>query len=149
MNPKNQKIFVAIAAGLVIVGVVYSINSNSIFSKFLEQLGPLDWDEVKPRDIIKNSIPVTVLEEMNGMCKVHGKKFDLIVDHNYFVRSNELINQLQFDRENKTLIIPCEELVGEKSRLNVWYVIQEAEKHATKYEYFITEWEETLRTGQN
>lgn len=146
MKSKNQKIFAVVAAALVIIGVFYSLNSESVFGKFWEQLGPPDWDEVKPRDIVKNSIPITILEEVNGMCKVHAEKFDLIIDHQYFVRSKELANKLQFDRENKTLIIPCEELAGEKSRLNVWYVIPEAEKHATKFEYFIMEWEETPHT---
>lgn len=142
MKPRDQKIFVIIAAGLVIVGLFYSLNSESLFGKFLEQVGPVGWDEVKPREIVKNSIPLTVLEDIDGKCKVHGEKFDMIIDHQYFVRSDELANKLQFDRESKTLILPCKELTGEKSRLNVWYVIPEAEKHATKYEYFITEWEE-------
>jgi len=144
MKSRNQKIFVIVAIGLVIIGLFYSLNSESIFAKFLEQLSPPDWDEVKPRDIVKNSIPITLVEDIDGKCKVHGEKFDLIIDHQYFVRSNELAEKLKYDRENKTLITPCEELKGEKSRLNVWYVIPEAEKHATKYEYFITEWEETL-----
>ena len=143
MKSRDQKIFVIVAIGLVILGLFYSLNSGSLFGKFLEQVGPVDWDEVKQREIVKNSIPVTVLEDMGGKCKVHGEKFDMIIDHQYFVRSDELANKLQFDRENKTLILSCEELTGEKSRLNVWYVIPEAEKHATKYEYFITEWEET------
>ncbi len=147
MKPRDQKILVIIAAGLVVLGLYYSLNTeNSMFSKFLEQVGPVDWDEVHPRDIVKNSIPVTVLEDINGKCKVHGEKFHMIIDHQYFVRSDELANKLQFDRENKTLILPCDELAGEKSRLNVWYVISEAKKHAEKYEYFITEWEETPRT---
>jgi len=36
-------------------------------------------------------------------------------------------------------------IVGEKSRLNVWYMLEESPNHPTKYEYFITEWEETPR----
>lgn len=147
MKSRDQKIFLIVAAGLVIIGLFYSLNnSDSIFGKFLEQQGPVDWSEVKGRDIVKNSIPITILEDNNGECKVLGEKFDLIIDHQYFVRSSEFAEKLQFDRENKTLIISCDELKGEKSRLNVWYVIQESEKHATKYEYFITEWEETPRT---
>ena len=146
MNSRDQKIFVIIAAGLVIGGLFYSLNSDSMFGKFLGQLGPPIWDEVKPRDIVKNSVPITLLEQIDGRCKVYAEKFDLILTHQYFVRASELEKKLQFDRENKTLIIPCEEMVGEKSRLNVWYVIPEAEKHATKFDYFITEWEETPRT---
>jgi len=78
MKPRDQKILVIIAAGLVIVGLYYSLNTeNSMFGQFLEQLGPPDWDEVKPRDIVKNSIPITVLEDISGKCKVHGEKFEL------------------------------------------------------------------------
>ena len=147
MKSRDQKILVIVAAGLVVLGLYSSLNTeNTMFGQFLELMGPVDWNEVLPRDIVKNSIPVTVLEDNNGKCKVFGDKFDLIVDHQYFVRSDELVNKLQYDRENKTLILPCEELVGEKSRLNVWYVIPEAEKHTSKYEYFITEWGETPRT---
>jgi hypothetical protein len=145
MKSKNQKIFVIIATGLVVVGAYYSINSDTLFGKFLDQFSPVNWDEVRERDIIKNSIPIILLETKNGDCKVHGEKFDLIIDHQYFIRSNELVQKLQYDREEKTLIIPCDELAGEKSRLNVWYMLEESTNHPTKYEYFITEWEETPR----
>jgi len=132
MKSRDQKIFVIVAAGLVIIGLFYSLNnSETIFGKFLEQIGPVDWSEVKGRDIVKNSIPITLLEDNNGECKVLGERFDLILDHQYFIRSNELAEKLQFDREIKTLIIPCDELVGEKSRLNVWYVIQEFQEFFT------------------
>ena len=143
MKSKNQKIFVMVAIGLVILGLYYSINSDTLFGKFIEQIGPVNWDEVREREIVKNSIPITLLEDENGKCKVHGEKFDLIIDHQYFIRSNELAQKLQYDREGKTLVIPCDELAGEKSRLNVWYVIEESSNHPTKYEYFITPWEET------
>jgi len=145
IKSKNQKIFVIIAIGLVVVGAYYSINSDTLFGKFLDQFSPVNWDEVRERDIIKNSIPIILLETKNSDCKVHGEKFDLIIDHQYFIRSNELVQKLQYDREEKTLIIPCDELVGEKSRLNVWYMLEESPNHPTKYEYFITEWEETPR----
>jgi len=98
MKSKNQKIFVIIAIGLVVVGAYYSINSDTLFGKFLDQFSPVNWDEVRERDIIKNSIPIILLETKNGDCKVHGEKFDLIIDHQYFIRSNELVQKLQYDR---------------------------------------------------
>ncbi len=62
MKSRDQKILVIVAAGLVVLGLYYSLNTeNSMFNQFLEQVGPVDWDEVHPRDIVKNSIPVTVL----------------------------------------------------------------------------------------
>lgn len=146
MEPRNQKIFVIAAIGLVIIGLFYSLNSDTIFAQFLDQISAVDWDEVIEREIVKNSIPITLIENTGEKCLVKGEKFDVILNHKYFVRSSELARELQFDSEKKTLVVSCEELEREKSRLNVWYVIPEAPKHATKYEYFITEWEETPRS---
>jgi len=140
---KAEKIFVICAAGLAIFGIIYFQNSNNLFSLFTEQLSDVNWDEVRERDIVKNSIPIILLEESSDDCKVSAIKFDYIVDHEYFIRSGELVNELHYDRENETLLIPCTNLNEEKSRLNVWYVIEESPKHPTKYEYFVTVWEDS------
>ena len=36
-------------------------------------------------------------------------------------------------------------LEGDKSRLNVWYVIEESSTHSKKFQYFVTPWEEEIR----
>lgn len=143
MKNRNQKIFVFVAIGFVVVGFIYSFNSNTVFSQFFESFTPVNWDEVHEREIVKNSMPVYLIESIDGSCKVNAEKFFMIVDHEPFIRSKELVDKLQFDRENHTIVLPCGELVGEKSRLNVWYVTEESAKHATKYDYFITPWNET------
>ena len=141
MKNRNQKIFVLVASGLVVVGFFYSFNSNTMFSQFFEEYTPVNWDEVHDRNIIKNSIPIELIEKMNGDCKVSVEKFFMIVDHEPFIRSKELVDKLQFDRENHTIILPCDELEAEKSRLNVWIAIEDSDKHPNKYEYFITPWD--------
>ena len=128
---------------LVVSGFIYSFNSNTIFSQFFESFTPINWDEVHERDIVKNSIPIKLIEKMNGDCKVSALKFAMIIDFDLFVRSEELANELKFDREDTTIILPCDELEGEKSRLNVWIAIEESDKHPNKYEYFITPWDIT------
>ena len=144
MNSKEQKIFVIVAIGIFVAALIYSLNSEAtLFSQFAEQYASPNWDEVSPRNIVKNSIPVVILEKEYGNCVVSAQNFGSIIDHNYFVRSNELSEKLQFDREAETLVLPCDDLEGEKSRLNIWYAVEEAKNHPTKYEYFITPWNET------
>ena len=70
-------------------------------------------------------------------------KFDAIIDHQYFIKGDELASKLNHDRENQTIEIKCDQLVEEKSRFNVWYVISESKVYAERYEYFVTSWNVT------
>ena len=143
MSKKQEKIFVIAMAILVIVGFIYIQNTETLFTKVVGEFSAVDWDEVRERDMVKNSIPITLLEKTDGKCKVDAKRFDVIIDHNYFVQGKDLAKELSFDRENETLLLPCNLLEGEKSRLNVWYVVEESTNHSKEYEYFLTPWEET------
>ncbi len=143
MTPREQKIFMFVAIGLVIFGIYYSLNSQTLFGIFLEQLGPVNWDEVHERNIAKVSIPVTLLEKDKNRCLLTAESFDKIANNQYFVRADELVNKLQYDIDKKTIVLSCDELPAEKSRLNVWIVLEESSNHPTKYEYFLTEWVET------
>ena len=143
MTPREQKIFMFVTIGLVIFGIYYSLNSQTLFGVFLEQLGPVNWDEVHERNIVKASIPVTLLEKDENRCLLTAEAFDKIANNQYFVRADELVNKLQYDIDKKTIVLSCDELPAEKSRLNVWIVLEESSNHATKYEYFLTEWVET------
>lgn len=135
-----------IILGIIITGIVIVFlatdTSESIFMQSMEPFTAPDWDKVRERDIVKNSIPIELLEETNQGCIVTATKFYQIIDHSYFVKSEQLTKELKYDRENNTLIIPCELIQDEKSRLNVWYVVTESPKHAEKYEYFVTELKE-------
>ena len=143
MNKKKQKIFLIVGIGIVAAVFFFNPVENSYLNLFLADFTEVDWDEVKPRNIVKNSIPINLIEKMNGKCMVTANKFDSIIDHQYFIRANELARELNYDSENSTLMLPCDQLEGEKSRLHVWYVVEESPKHSKKYQYFVTQWNET------
>ena len=144
MRYKKSDLMFLIGIGIVVIIVLmFTSVEKSMLGVFLEQFSKVDWDEVKERNIVKNSIPISLIEEKGGKCLVDAKNFDLIIDHSYFIRSGDLSKDLDYDRQHETLLLPCNLLVGEKSRLNVWYALDESENHANKYEYFVTAWEET------
>ena len=144
MSKKQEKIFVIAIVVLIIFSFIYLQESNTLFNSILGQFSEVDWEEVKERDIVKNSIPIDLIEKINGKCMMSAQKFDLIVDHEYFIRANELELELEFDRENKTIVISCDMLEGDKSRLNVWYVIEESSTHSKKFQYFVTPWTQDI-----
>ena len=139
----SKKDLAIFAAGiiLVIVGLVYVNNSDSLLSTIADPILPVDWDEVKEREIVINAFPITLLEENDNQCLLSAPIFDKVRTADLFTQGDKFANELQFDSENFTIIVPCEQLAGEKSRLEVWYVIPEASQHANKYEYWITPWE--------
>ena len=127
---------------LIVIVLYYYPIDQSLFGFLLEKVSDPNWEEISQRNIVKNSIPIILLEEKDGNCKVKAQNFDLIVDHQYFINGNELARELNYERENETLILPCDILDGGKSRLNVWYVLEESPKHAKKFQYFLTPWTE-------
>ncbi len=143
MKKKDQKIFVIAMVALVIVAFFFFQRSDSLLGSLIEPYSEPNWDEVPEKHIVKNSIPIVLLEENNGKCKVTAQKFDIIIEHSYFIRGNELAEKLNYEKGDETLVLPCDLLEGEKSRLNVWYAVEESTKHSKKYQYFITPWNET------
>ena len=147
MRAKKNDLIFLIAIGIVVILVLmFTPIEKSMFGVFLEQFSKVDWNEVKERNIVKNSIPIIMLEEKGSNCIVNADNFDIIISHEYFERSADLERELSYDSENETLLVSCDLLDGEKSRLHVWYALIESEKHATKYEYFITPWNVTEPT---
>ena len=144
MQKKIQKIFAIAMAALVILAIIYFQRSDSLLGSWLEQFSEPNWDEVAERNIVKNSIPIVLLEELDGKCRVTAQKFDAIIGHPYFIRGNEIARELNYDKESETVVLSCDLLEGEKSRLNVWYALEESPKHSKKYQYFITPWNETV-----
>ncbi len=143
MKKRDQKIFVIAIAALVIITFFFFQSSDSLLGSLIEPYSEPNWDEVPDKHIVKNSIPITLLEENNGKCKMTAQKFDIIIEHSYFIRGNELAEKLNYEKVDETHILPCNLLEGEKSRLNVWYAVEESVKHSKKYQYFITSWNET------
>ncbi len=144
MRAKKNDLMFLIAIGIVVILVlIFAPIEKSMLVVFLEQFSKVDWNEVNERNIVKNSIPIIMLEEKGSSCIVNADNFDLIISHQYFERSADLERELSYDSENETLLVSCDLVDEEKSRLHVWYALIESEKHATKYEYFITPWNVT------
>ena len=147
MVKKKELSMLVIGAVILVASYFYLDTSDTLFGVISDKITPVNWDEVKSREIVKNSISIELLETNGNSCKVTAEAFDLIIDHKYFVRSSELAEKLHYDENTNTLTIPCDELKGEKSRLNVWYVVEESPKHSLKYEYFVTLWDEQKSPG--
>jgi hypothetical protein len=128
---------------LVVVAFVYMQDKESLLIEFFSTFTPPNWDEVSPRDIVKNSIPITLIGMDGKDCAVEAMRFNDIIDHQYFVKGKQLADELNYDRNLNTLSIPCEKLGAEKSEFTIWYATEEASKHATKYQYWIKEWNNT------
>ncbi len=145
MNYKILTIIAAVALGAAIVAGIYDEQSflqESILGGILEQYAEPDWSQINERDIVKNSIPIhLVTGDENGSCKVTAEHYNQIIEHSYFVKAEQLSEHLQYDATEKTLMIPCDQLMGDTSELHIWYVIAESIAHAEKYRYFITEWD--------
>jgi len=141
---KKDKILVITIGIALIFTFFYFQDSDTYFNSiFIKPFQKVNWDEVTERNIVKNSIPITLIEEIDKKkCKVTAKNFDIIIEHDYFVLSDELARELSYDKENETLILSCDLLQDNKSRLNVWYVTEESPKHPTKFQYFVTQMDE-------
>ena len=146
MDNKGRKIFVAVmSVAVVVVVVLFYLPTDSLTNYVLEPYTEVNWDEVIPRNIVKLSSSIALLEDFGEKCKVSAPAFDIIISHKYFVKGKELALKLDYDSEKETLMLPCDLLAGEKSRLNVWYVVEESPTHSKKYQYFVTPWVETPR----
>ena len=143
MKKKDQKIFLIAMVALVIVTFFFFQSSDSLLGSWLEPYSEPNWDEVPEKHIVKNSIPIVLLEGTGGICKMSAQKFDVIIEHPYFIRGNELAEKLKYDKENQTIILSCDLVELGTSRLNVWYAVDESSKHSKKYQYFITPWNKT------
>ncbi len=140
MVKKKETTYLVIGAVLLVAAYFTLDTSDTLFGDIEDMFTPLNWDEVHPRDTVKNSIPIVLLDTSGNSCTVIGKNFEMITNSPYFDRNHEVTEKLQYDAQEETLVVPCDELQGEKSRLNVWYVVEEAPQHGLKWEYFITAW---------
>lgn len=135
---KDNIIFLSIA--VIVAGVILAntATEDTILGVLIEPLIEPEWDKLKPRDIVKNTIPITVLER-DSKCLVSAEKLDLALDHDYFIQSDKLERQLNYDRERKTIKIECDEFIDDTMNLHIWYVIPEAPQSAERFTYFITD----------
>ena len=85
MRAKKNDLIFLIAIGIVVILVLmFTPIEKSMFGVFLEQFSKVDWNEIKERNIVKNSIPIIFLEEKGSRCIVSADNFDLIISHEYF-----------------------------------------------------------------
>lgn len=143
MKKQTQIIFLIVPICLVIFGFFYSLNSETLFGKFLEQTKPINWDEVHPRAIIKNSIPIEILEIQNDVCKVKADKFQLILIAPEFNRAQDLARELDYNNDTKTITMSCNKLPdsklpGDAYKLHVWFILEDTPKFPERYQYFTT-----------
>ena len=61
----------------------------------------------------------------------------------WFVHRQEFAKAVKYDAKNNTVVLPCEMIDGEKSRLHVWYIKEDAAIHGGAYKYFVTPWKDT------
>ena len=142
MDKKTKNIIIIVIPSIaIILGFVFLPWSDSYFGLLVEPALSIDWKEVHLRNVVKNSIPITILEENGNTCKLSAKNLENIINHRYFVRGEEFASQVRFDSEEQTIEISCEILHGDTSELNVWYVTEESPNHPTKFEYFVSEWD--------
>lgn len=125
---------------LIVVCAAAALSGMSLYVTLYEP----DFSQVPPRNLVKNAIMISLLEEDGGSCRVLADGFEVMADHQYFVRSADLARELDYDANLKTLRLPCEELHGTESALHVWYVIPESPVHAKEYTYFVTGPDEML-----
>ncbi len=143
MASRKEKYFVVGMAALVVFAFFYMQDKESLVSEFFDRFTSPNWDELSLRNIVKVSIPITLLESDGSNCKVEAMRFNDIIDHPYFVKGEQLADELNHDREQNTITITCVKLDAEISELVIWYATEEAGKHATKYQYWIKEWNNT------
>ena len=132
-----------IAVLLVSIGIAGIILANysskdSIIGIVLDPFEEPEWDEIKPRDIVKNTIPITLLER-NGECLVTANNLNIILEQVDFTQRDNLASKLSYDDKEQTIKIRCEELVGETSNLHIWFIIPDSPVYAGKFTYFVTD----------
>jgi hypothetical protein len=143
MASKSSKIFVIVAAVLVVIGFVYSMDKDTLFSTLVEPLAPVDWAEVYTKYVIEYSVPITVIEKNGNDCKVHAEGFQ-VYSLAKFKRHTDLINMIKYNNVTETLIIPCDSMPGDPSEFTIWYVSPDSNIHTSKFEYFIDPYDGTL-----
>lgn len=135
----GEKLFVIMASVGLLIVLLFVPLSESYLGFLFDIFSEPEWNDISLSYLVKNSIPITLIESKNNVCIMSAQNFDKILSPDYFIRSNDLANILNFNKIEKTITISCDELIGKQSTLNVWYITEDSPKHAGKFQYFITE----------
>ena len=126
-----------VIVGLTLVFIPWS--DYSILGKMIEPIMPADWENISKKNIVENTVLLSLVEERSEDCLVYSNRLSSMFDHEYFIHSSEMQKQLQYNEVDQTLIVPCENMQDEQLRLHLRYITQDAPKDGTKYEYYFTE----------
>ena len=143
MNKKQERIFVLVAACVLVVIFVFAPWQNSYFGLFVNMLTGPNWDELNPHDVVKNSVALILIEKTDRYCKMSAENLNNVIEHQYFVRGQEFAHVVKYDAKNNTIVLPCDMVSDERSRLHVWYVKEEAPHYGGTFKYFVTPWNDT------
>ncbi len=139
-----QKVFVIISGALVVVALFYFPLSNSYLGLLLNPFFETRWEEIQLKFIVKNSLVISLIEREGEKCKVSSPRLGPILDHQYFVQADNFANKVNYDPENNSIILPCNVLPEEDSRLHVWYVTEDSPDYPTRYKYYVSTLSETI-----
>lgn len=146
-QPKIIFFVLIVAVALAFAFIPWS--NYSLLGKLLEPIMPADWENVSNRNIVENTVLLSLVEEKSDGCLVYSDRLSTMFDHEYFIASSEMQKQLQYNKDAQTLIVPCENMQDEQLRLHLRYITQEAPKDGTKYEYTFTEPNVMMRNLSN
>jgi hypothetical protein len=144
MNKRQEKIFVLVSGIAVIIVLIFVPWSNSYFGLFIDKFREPDWDHINPPDIVKNTIVMTLINKNEKNCELSVPNLRNVIEHPYFVRGEDFAQEINFNKQNETIILPCEMIKDEKSKLDVWYVLKDAPRFSGEYRYFITPLDNSL-----
>ena len=75
MVKKKETTYLIIGAVLLVAAYFYLDTSDTLLGVVEDRFSPVNWDEVQPRDIVKNSIPIELLDTNGNSCTVIGENF--------------------------------------------------------------------------
>ncbi len=139
-----DKVFVLIAAILVVIVFVFGPWEKSYVGVILDPIIEPDWEKIQEQHLIKSSTILTMIEKNGNDCLVEGAKIWDIMNHPHFLKAHEFGKKINFKNTTNVITIPFQEFQGDESILHVWFVAEEAPEDAGKYKYFITVVDETV-----
>ena len=88
----KKKDIVILVVAITIAGIILTnvSSKDTILGMVIEPFQEPDWDELKTRDIVKHTIPITLLER-NDKCLVTAINFNTILNQNTFSQQGWLV----------------------------------------------------------
>jgi len=86
----KKKDIAVLIVSITIAGIILTnvSSNNTILGTILESAQEPEWEELPPRNIVKNTIPITLLER-NNECLVTAKLLDSILEQKEFTQPSK------------------------------------------------------------